>query len=79
MKPWPEDFKLEIAINGEIYDTWDRDKIMPHTGEVAYNQAFYPFVTDESINGSNIELGLRLSSELEPKGAALSITHIYYS
>ncbi len=70
---------FEIAINGKIYDTWDKDKFMSNAyPELAYNQAIYRFVTDENISGS-VDLGLRISSESDPKQVGLSVTHIYYA
>ena len=45
--------------------------------ELAYNQAIYNFVTDESGN-REVEFGLRISSESDRKQAGLSVTHINY-
>ncbi len=76
---YPEDFKLEIAVNGKIVDTWDEAKFMSHAyPEMAYNNAFYPLVTDENLKGE-VELGLRTSSTISPKEAGLTVTHIYWA
>jgi len=76
--PYPDDFKFEIAINGKVVSTWDKETFMSHSKEVAYNQAMFPLVTDETLSGP-VELGLRLGSESDPRAAGLAITHIYYA
>ena len=78
---YPDDVKMDIAVNGKIYDTWDKDKIMSNAyPELAYNEAIYRLVTnDMSVNGKNVEFGLRMRSESDPKGAGLGVTHIYWS
>ena len=75
---YPDDFKFEIAVNGKIVETWDREKFMSHAyPEMAYNQAIFPLATDESLRGP-VELGLRVTSTINPKQAGLSVTHIYW-
>ena len=78
---YPDDVKLDIAINGKIYATWDKEKIMSNAyPELAYNEAVYKFATnDPSVNGKNVELGLRITSASSPKGAGLGVAHIYWS
>lgn len=77
--PYPDDVKFEIAVNGKIVKTWLHDEFMSHAyPEMAYNQGMYPLVTDESLTGP-VELGLRITSESNPRGAGLSVTHIYYA
>lgn len=79
-KPYPDDMKLDIAVNGKIYDTWDKEKFMLDSKELSYNEAFYKLITnDTSVNGKNVEFGLRIRSESDPKGAGLGIAHIYWS
>jgi len=76
---YPDDFKFDIAVNGKIVDTWDKEKFMSHAyPEMAYNNAFFPLVTDESLRGP-VELGLRVSSTINPKVAGLTVTHIYWA
>jgi len=76
---YPHDFKFEIAVNGKIIKTWDKAEFMSHAyPEMAYNNAMYPLVTDETLRGP-VELGLRPSSESKPKEAGLSVTHLYYA
>ena len=78
--PYPDDVKWEIAINGKIYATWDLEKINEQIKEIAYNEAFYTFATnDPSVNGENVELAIRVTSESNPKGAGLGVTHVYWS
>lgn len=76
VKPLPDDFKFDIAVNGKI-ETWDLEKFMSHTKEVAYNEAFYPLVNDETLSGP-VELAIRMRSESDPKGAAITLNHIYW-
>ena len=76
--PKPKDFKMDISVNGKI-TTWDLDKYMENSQpEMAYNQAIFRLVNDESLKGP-VELGIRLRSELDPKGAGTSICHIYWA
>lgn len=80
--PFPDDFQLDIALNGRIIKSWDRAKFMEYSKEVAYNEAFYIFVDDENIVSGDepeeIEFGLRIRSEENPKDASFGITHFYY-
>lgn len=82
VKPLPDDFQLDIAVNGNIIKTWNHTTFMEHTKEAAYNEAFYPFIDDESIVSGDepeeIEVGLRIRSESNPKDASFGITHFYY-
>lgn len=79
----PEDFFLDIAVNGEITRTYNYEEFKALTKEIAYNQAFYPLVNDESlVTGDEpeaVEIGLRIRSESNPKDASFSLTHIYYA
>jgi len=83
VKDLPEDFFLDIAVNGKITRTYNYEEFKVLTKEIAYNQAFYPFVNDESlVTGDEpeaVELGLRIRSESSPKDASFSLTHIYYA
>jgi hypothetical protein len=80
--PLPDDFQLDIAVNGKIVKTWDHATFMEHTKEAAYNEAFYTFVDDENIVSGDepkeVEFGLRIRSEKNPKDASFGITHFYY-
>jgi hypothetical protein len=78
--PFPDDFLFDIAVNGQIHDTWDKEKFMEYAKEIAYNQAFYPLVDDEKFKGAGaVELSIRFRSEKDPTNAACTITHLYYA
>jgi hypothetical protein len=79
-QPFPDDFFFDIAVNGQIHDTWDKEKFMEYAKEIAYNQAFYPLVDDEKFKGAgDVELSIRFRSEKDPTNAACTITHLYYA
>ena len=78
-KEWPEDFHVDIAINGNIVKTYNQTEFRAFTIEIAYNEAFYPLVNDKELASGDVELGFRLRSEIDPRGAALAVTHIYYA
>jgi hypothetical protein len=78
--PLPDDMKFDIALNGRIIKTMEKEEFMGYAVEIAYNQAIFPFLDDDSVKGDpGVELGLRLRSESDPKNLAISVTHIYYS
>jgi hypothetical protein len=52
--------------------------MMARTGEIAYNESFYPLVDDKSVTG-DVELGLRMRSEKDPRVAGMAVTHIYWA
>jgi len=81
--PLPDDFKFELAINGKI-ETWDHNKYMEHTKEMAYNEAIFPFMDDpeqfqNEDEGVSVEVAIRVLSEKDPRGATIAITHLYYA
>jgi len=81
--PWPEDFELDISVNGTISKTFSRDELMKYTSEMAHAEVFIPLINDENLVSGDasvpIELGIRIRSELSPKDAAFSLSHIYYA
>lgn len=83
MIPYPDDTFFDIAINGKIVDTWDKEKFDSVNKEISYNEAFYKFFDDENFieseEGEPVEFGLRIRSESDPKLAGTSITHLYYA
>jgi hypothetical protein len=76
---WPEDFKLDVAVNGKIIKTFTYEEYKALVGEIAYNESFYPLVDDKDIATGTVEIGLRIRSEQSPKNAAFQITHIYWA
>ncbi len=74
---------IDIALNGKIIATWDKEYFDSVNKAIAYNMAFYKFFDDEnftqSADGEPVEFGLRVRSESNPKRAGLSISHIYYA
>jgi hypothetical protein len=73
----PEDFELDIAVNGKILTTYNYTEWKEFTKEYAYNEAFYPLVNDASVTG-DVELGLRIRSEINKQYASFGVTHIYW-
>lgn len=77
-KPKPEDFYMDISVNGKI-TTWDLEKYMENSQpEMAYNNAIFRLVNDETLKGT-VELGIRVRSESKPRDAGTSICHIYWA
>lgn len=78
---WPDDFKVDIAVNGKIVKTWNFDDMKELRKEVQHNEAFYPMVDDKNLAGEekDVELAIRLSSSIDPRLAGLSLTHLYYA
>ena len=77
VKPFPDDFFFDVAVNGKIVAEYNKTIFDGYIKESSYNEAYYPFVNDASITG-DVELAIRTRSESDPKGAALSVTHIYW-
>ena len=82
-EPWPEDCFVDVAVNGKIITTYNQTEFLEWKVSMAYNEAFYLFMDDKDlVQGDepvSVELGIRLRSESNPKGAGLGITHIYYA
>ena len=78
-KEWPEDFHVDIAINGKIVKTYNGTEFLSLGPEIAYNEAFYPLLDDKELASGDVELGFRMRSEIDPRVAALAFTHIYYA
>jgi len=80
---WPEDFEIDIAVNGQIIKTYNKTEFGVFRAEIAYNEAFYPLLDDKDfITGDEpeaVEIGMRVRSEENPYHAGLTITHIYYA
>lgn len=80
---YPEDFELDIAVNGQIVNTMNYTEFKAMTPNMAYNEAFFLLVDDESIVAGDeyeeVKLGLRIRSETAPLDAPFSVTHIYYA
>ena len=81
--PWPDDVKVDIAINGKIIKTHDKEEFSVWTAEIAYNEAFYPLLDDKDFltgnDRKNVEVGFRIRSESDPLNAGISFTHVYYA
>eukprot|EP00558_Chaetoceros_sp_UNC1202_P010884 CAMPEP_0197243762 /NCGR_PEP_ID=MMETSP1429-20130617/9101_1 /TAXON_ID=49237 /ORGANISM="Chaetoceros sp., Strain UNC1202" /LENGTH=881 /DNA_ID=CAMNT_0042704027 /DNA_START=58 /DNA_END=2703 /DNA_ORIENTATION=- len=78
--PWPDDIKLDIAVNGKIHKTLNKEEFFKMASEIAYNEAYYKLVDDASVaTGEPVELGIRIRSTEDPKKASFGITHIYWA
>ena len=76
---WPEDFHVDIAINGNIVKTYNGTEYLSFGAEVAYNEAFFPLVDNKELASGDVELGIRIRSEIDPHNAGFALTHIYYT
>jgi hypothetical protein len=78
--PWPEDFMIDIAVNGKIHKSYTKEEWYKYAEPIAYNNAMYPLVDDKSFVGSGaIEIGIRLRSESNPRNAGMNLSHIYFA
>jgi len=80
---WPEDIEVDIAVNGKIVRTFNYTEFKPMATEIAYNEAFYLLLDDESVVAGDkyeeIKLGLRIRSQIGAGLASFGVTHIYYA
>ena len=91
-KPTPDqlvhdDFKMDIAINGKITKTMEREEWISHIGEMSKNCAVWPLMDDISYaerdwadgdEGETVEVAIRFRQDSQPhQGYCLS--HIYYA
>jgi len=75
---WPDDFEIDIAVNGKIIKTYGYEEFKAKIGEIAYNESFYPLMDDKDVTG-DVEIGVRIRSEKDPHIAAIAFTHIYWA
>eukprot|EP01083_Nonionella_stella_P053633 141802_1 len=80
----PEDFELDIAMNGQIVNTLNYTEFKAMTPNMAYNEAFFLLVDDESIVAGDeyeeIKFGMRIRSQIGANTmASFGLTHIYYA
>ena len=78
---------MDIAINGNITKTMEREEWLSHTGEMSKNCALFPLMDDisyaerdwaEGDEGDTVEVAIRFRQESAPhQGYCLS--HIYYA
>jgi hypothetical protein len=76
---WPEDTHVDIAINGKIVKTYNGTEFLSLGPEISYNEAFYPLLDDKELASGDVELGIRIRSEIDPHNAGFALTHIYYT
>jgi len=78
-RPLVDDFMLDIAIDGKMYRTMENEEFTKYQKQIAYNEAFFPFMDDESfVRESEVELSLRVRTE-KNGSTGFSISHIYYA
>lgn len=78
VEDWPDDFFVDIAVNGKIIKTYNYEEMKAKIGEIAYNESYYPLMDDKDVTG-DVELGIRLRSEKDPRVASMAVTHIYWA
>lgn len=79
----PPDLKMDIAINGKITKTMEREEWVQYVGEYVKNVALWPLLNDESMaqrdwDGEPMEVAIRFRSELKPQ-QGYTVSHIYYA
>jgi hypothetical protein len=60
----PSDLQMDIAINGKIVHTMDREEFIKHTAEYVKNVVVFPLLNDESMatqdwDGEPMEVAIR--------------------
>lgn len=79
----PKDLKFDIAINGVITKTMEREEWMLYIGEASKNCAVWPVLDDITMaekdwDGEPVEVAVRFRSEENPR-ATYCISHVYYA
>ena len=79
----PPDLKMDIAINGKITKTMEREEWVKYVGEYVKNVALWPLLNDESMaqrdwEGESMEIAIRFRSELNPR-VPYCLSHLYYA
>jgi len=83
----PDDFEMDIAINGVITKTMQREEWVSHTHEFIKNCAVWPLLDDETMaekdwkegeEGEPVEVGIRFRSQKMPQ-QNYCISHVYYA
>lgn len=83
----PSDMKMDVAINGKITKTFEREEWISHVGEMSKNCAVWPILDDESMakkdwkegdEGEAVEVGIRFRIESNPH-QGYCISHVYYA
>jgi len=83
----PQDFKMDVAINGKLHKTWEREEWLKYAGEASKNCAVWPIFVDESMamrdwkegdEGEPVEVAIRFRIESEPQ-RGYCISHVYYA
>uniref|UniRef100_A0A6T7GFJ6 Uncharacterized protein n=1 Tax=Attheya septentrionalis TaxID=420275 RepID=A0A6T7GFJ6_9STRA len=76
----PQDMKMDVAINGKIIKTWEREEWMKSAVETSKNCALWPLLDDESWDQGDepVELAIRFRIDSNPH-QGYCISHIYYA
>jgi hypothetical protein len=79
----PSDLQMDIAINGKIVHTMDREEFIKHTAEYVKNVAVFPLLNDESMairdwDGEPMEVAIRFRSKKSPQ-QTYCLSHLYYA
>ena len=79
----PTDLEMDIAINGKIIKTMDREEFIGNTREYVKNVALFPLLNDESMaqkdwKGERMEVAIRFRTEKSPQ-QTYCLSHIYYA
>jgi hypothetical protein len=80
--PLPDDFRFELAVDGEIRHSYTGDEFKalcePH---IAYNVPFCVLLNDEEMAKNNQKKDMEVSVRIVGGGreSVLGITHVYYA
>eukprot|EP00547_Thalassionema_nitzschioides_P007817 CAMPEP_0194223832 /NCGR_PEP_ID=MMETSP0156-20130528/36041_1 /TAXON_ID=33649 /ORGANISM="Thalassionema nitzschioides, Strain L26-B" /LENGTH=868 /DNA_ID=CAMNT_0038955119 /DNA_START=167 /DNA_END=2773 /DNA_ORIENTATION=- len=79
------DFIMDVAINGKIIKSMEKDEWIKYTTELSKNCAVWPILNDEDMakrnddwDGEEMELAIRFRSNEKPQ-QPFCISHIYYA
>jgi len=84
--PFPDGFCFEIAINGEIKASWDKDQLEEQRHNVAYNLDMFILLDDPSMKdrfkseneeGETVEVAIRISGA--GRDATFALSHVYWA
>ena len=81
--PLPDDFRFEVAINGDIVSSWNKTEYQAQCPYISYNNNICLIWNDEERakkkEKEDIEFAMRIDAPSSGRIAVLGMTHVYYA
>uniref|UniRef100_A0A7S4J0A1 Uncharacterized protein n=1 Tax=Odontella aurita TaxID=265563 RepID=A0A7S4J0A1_9STRA len=86
-KVHPDDMKFEVAINGEVIKSSNKEEFLSYGKEIVKNFALWPMMDDVEWakrdwgdqEGEDVELAVRITCPSKPRSCTIGISHVYYA